>query len=147
MYIVSACLLGKNCKYDGGNNKSSAVIEFLSDKSYYAVCPEMLGGLPVPRLPVEIQKDGKTFLDREGRDCSKEFLLGARRALDESQREARRRREDIEGAILKANSPSCGYGRIYDGSFTGKLVEGNGAFAQLLTQKNIRVVTEKERLA
>lgn len=144
MYLVSACLLGENCKYDGGNNRNQAVIDFLQGKLYCPVCPESLAGLPVPRPPVEIQEDERRFIDRQGRDLTEDFLIGARRALEISLDMARQRGEAIEGAILKANSPSCGHGSIYDGSFTGTLKEGNGAFAELLEQIGIGVVTEKE---
>lgn len=143
MYLVSACLLGENCKYNGGNNENKAVFDFLQGKSYCAVCPETLGGLPAPRPPVEIQPDGR-FVDSQGRDLTDEFLMGAERALDQGLKEARRRAEPIELAILKAKSPSCGHGKIYDGSFSGRLVDGNGAFADLLDQIGVEVITEKE---
>lgn len=144
MYVISKCLLGHNCKYDGGNNKNEEVIEFCRTHSYIAVCPETAGGLPAPRRAAEIR--GECVIDREGRDLTHNFREGAYTCFLACLQEAVARGELIEGAILKANSPSCGYGEIYDGTFSGKLKEGNGIFAQILENDKIRIITEKEKI-
>lgn len=142
MYIVSRCLLGEDCKYNGGNNFSRSVKDFLKDKEYCLVCPEVMGGLPVPRPPAEIQKDG-TVINTEGADVTSNFVRGAEEAWKEAL-SAAVSEDNIEGAILKAKSPSCGKGKIYDGTFSGVLTEGDGYFAALLRKKGIKVITEKE---
>ena len=138
MYIVSACLLGDNVKYNGGNNRNEAVIRFLEDKEYILVCPETAGGLKAPRDPAE--RIGDRILDKAGRDLTEAFNKGARRCwemvLDKTAP------EEIEGAILKARSPSCGSGMIYDGTFSGVTAEGDGVFAALLKSMGIPVYSE-----
>ena len=129
MYIISACLLGSNCKYNGGNNMNDRVTEFCKGKSYCTACPEGISGLPTPRPPAERQ--GERIIDKAGKDVTKEFMEGAKNSLSHVISEAEKRGETIEGAILKANSPSCGSGRIYDGTFTGNLVDGDGCFAAM----------------
>ena len=138
MYIISACLLGQEVKYSGGSNAHERVIAFAGTHECVAVCPETLGGLASPRPPAE--RVGEKVLDREGRDVTAAFLAGAERALAQALAAG----EEIEGAILKANSPSCGRGAIYDGTFTGRKVEGNGVFAQLLLDRGIPVFTEED---
>ena len=142
MYIVSACLLGNNCKYSGGNNRNEAVRAFLAEHTCSIVCPELAARLPMPRPPAERQ--GEKVIDREGRDLTQAFRAGAILSWNRAQREAEKAGEPIEGAILKANSPSCGSGMIYDGSFSGTLVPGDGVFAALLKENDIKVITEKE---
>ena len=142
MYLVSACLLGQDTKYNGGNNRNEAVIEFAEKHSVFPVCPESRGGLPVPRPPAE--RVGDRVINREGEDVTGMFLAGARSSLAIALSEAERRGEKIEGAILKANSPSCGSGLIYDGSFTGTTVRGDGCFTELLKELGIKVRSEKE---
>ncbi len=132
LWIVSACLLGKNCKYNGKNNFSQEVVDFLSDKTYIAVCPEVAGGLSIPRTPCE--KRGNFILDKNGMDRTKEFYQGAMRS----------KIQNATHAILKAKSPSCGKGKIYDGTFSGTLTEGNGVFAELCIKSGITVFTEEE---
>lgn len=144
MFIISRCLLGENCKYNGGNNRNEKVIGFCEKHSYMTVCPESAGNLPCPRPPAE--KQGNRIVDKDGRDVTSNFLQGAQRCFRACVEEARRRGETPEGAILKANSPSCGYGAIYDGTFTGTLTEGNGVFAQILEDNNIEIITEKETI-
>lgn len=138
MYIVSACLLGENVKYSGGNNYSETVCRFLEDKEFYPVCPEVAGGLSVPRTPCE--RLGDRVVNKLGEDVTREFLEGAR--LTEESVLRRYALEDIEGAILKANSPSCGYGTIHDGTFTGPLIERDGVFGERLRALGIRVYNE-----
>lgn len=142
MVIVSSCLLGKNCKYDGGNNKNQRVISFVDGKNYVEICPECLGNLPIPRVPSE-QRDGRVY-SKTGEDVTENFVNGAKKAVDIAQTKAKELGEDIELAILKSKSPSCGVGEIYDGSFTKKLVGGNGIFAQRLIDQGVKTITEKE---
>jgi uncharacterized protein YbbK (DUF523 family) len=142
MYIISSCLLGNNCKYNGGNNLNEQVQAFCAGHSWFAVCPETAGGLKSPRPPAE-HIDGR-IVDKEGKDLTEAFQRGARISLELAEAEARRRNETIEGAVLKARSPSCGSGRIYDGTFSGKLVPGDGCLVELLREKEIKVISEKE---
>ncbi len=141
MFLISGCLLGYNCKYNGGNNRCEAVKAFAETESFFAVCPETAGGLPVPRPPAE-QRDGSVF-DKDGQDVTYAFVRGSRESMLLSEKEAKRRGERIEGAVLKARSPSCGCGEIYDGTFSGKTRAGNGIFAEMLTAKGIPVFTEE----
>ena len=138
MYIVSACLLGENVKYSGGNNYTQAVVDFLKDKEYVPVCPEFTGGLPIPRYPCE--RLGDRVINTQGEDLTEAFHTGAVRCLEMVLE--RCTLEDIEGAILKARSPSCGSGVIYDGTFQGIKIPGDGVFSELLKSKGIRVMTE-----
>lgn len=140
MYIISACLLGHNCKYNGGNNRHPGVLRFADRHSFCTVCPESMGGLMAPREPAERIAD--KVMSRSGEDWSEAFLRGACHALRLGLEEAERRGEPLEGAILKANSPSCGYGRIYDGTFSGTLKDGDGCFAELLRKRDLPIVTE-----
>ncbi|MBR3755472.1 MAG: DUF523 domain-containing protein [Firmicutes bacterium] len=142
MYLISGCLLGHNCKYNGGNNYNQDVIDFVSCHSCFSVCPEGISGLPTPRPPAEYV--GDRVIDKEGKDVTDFFVKGAEVSLEEAMAEAARRGERIEGAILKANSPSCGSGHIYDGSFSGTLIPGNGCFTKLLLDQDIKVISEKE---
>jgi len=133
---VSACLLGENCKYSGGNNRNEAVLEFIKKKEVIPVCPEVAGGLPIPRVPVELVKG--VAINREGVNVDKEFHLGVERMLE------RLAEEDIDLIILQPRSPSCGTKQIYDGTFTGTLVEGQGMFAKALIEKGYKVVEPDE---
>lgn len=142
MYIVSSCLIGIKCKYSGGDNKSEEVINFLADRNYIAVCPEVLGGLPVPRVPAEISEN--RVINREGRDVTAEFKAGAEKALEIALTEAERAGESIEAAIFQERSPSCGCGQVYDGKFSGRLVEGDGIAVQLFKKSGIRVLNKHE---
>lgn len=130
--MVSACLLGENCKYDGGNNYSEKVAMFLKGHEAVPVCPEVLGGLPVPRVPSEIV-DG-IVMSREGRNVDGEFRLGARLALEKAIE------EEVELVILQSRSPSCGAKQVYDGKFSGRKIEGQGVFAKLLRKNGFAVV-------
>ena len=137
-YAVSSCLLGENCKYSGGNNKNEELLAFLADKEVISICPEVLGGLPTPRACAEIQ--GERVVNTEGRDVSEAFRKGAEEAI----RIIREFGADL--VITQPRSPSCGKGIIYDGSFTGTLIKGNGIFVQLLEQSGITVKTCEEFL-
>lgn len=145
MYIVSRCLLGENCKYNGANNLSEDVVQFCKSHTFTSVCPETCGGLKAPRDPAEIVRSENGFfrvIDASGKDLTENFLSGAEKELDNSIRTAEKMDESIEGAILKANSPSCGAGKVYDGSFSRTLVEGDGIFAGRLRELGIEIANE-----
>ncbi len=140
IYAVSDCLLGTDCKYNGKNNLNPAVTEFLKDKSYVPICPETYGGLPCPRDPSEIiLKDGELrVVSSAGKDVTAEFIKGAEISLEKI------RKAGCTHAILKSKSPSCGVGKIYDGTFSGKLIFGNGIAAEMLLREGIICITEKD---
>ena len=136
--LVSACLLGENCKYNGGNNYNPAVVEFVKGKEVLAVCPEMMAGMGCPRTPIEIV-DG-VLTDREG-NCVDAAMRGAvAEAMD------RIRGEEICCAVLQSRSPTCGVNAVYDGSFSGKLIPGSGIFAQALKAAGINVMDAEDLL-
>ena len=136
MILVSACLLGKNCKYTGGNNRNGAVIAFLEGKEYIPFCPEQAGGLPTPRLPSEIRGDG--VVNSQGEDVTAAFLLGAARALEVCEASG------ADLAILKEGSPSCGVHLVYDGTFSGRKIDGMGMTARRLREAGIAVMSEND---
>ena len=129
---VSACLLGENCKYNGGNNYSKKVADFIKGHQVIGVCPELSGGLPVPREPAEIV-DG-VVRTKDGASVDEAFRLGAEAAMKIIEE------NDIELVILQSRSPSCGTKTIYDGTFSGKLITGKGVFAQMLAERNFKTV-------
>ena len=126
---VSACLLGHNCKYSGGNNRSQKVLDYIEGHEVIPVCPEVSGGMPVPRVPVEL-KDGKA-INRDGEDVTEFFQSGVEKTMKKLDGET------IDLAILQSRSPSCGCKQVYDGSFTKTLIEGKGMFAQALAAAGI----------
>ena len=132
---ISACLLGAPVRYDGGSKPVSEVLELAEKVDVVRVCPETASGLPVPRPPAE-QLGGRVLL-ADGRDVTAEFDLGAQRSLDAV------RRSPVRLAVLKAKSPSCGVGLVYDGTYSGRLVPGQGVFAARLEREGICVVTEE----
>ena len=136
--LISACLLGTNCKYNGGNNALPP--ERLADLEerfrLVPVCPEQAGGLPTPRLPSE--RRGERVVNRAGEDVTEAFCRGAELALETALREGCRL------ALLKERSPSCGSGRIYDGSFTGTVIPGDGVTAEMLKKSGLTVCSETE---
>lgn len=134
--LVSACLMGENCKYNGGNNYSEKLARLAETNEIIPVCPEVLGGLPVPRTPAEIV-NGKV-VNKNGVSVDAEFRLGALRALEIA------RKRPVDYAVLQSRSPSCGCRQIYDGSFTGKRMEGKGVFAQLLSENGYSLVDIEE---
>lgn len=149
MFIVSSCLIGNNCKYNGGNNYNEDVVEFCRNHEVILVCPETSGGLKAPRMPAEQQyikaSDGNLeirVIDKKGNDLTDNFHKGAVVSLELALKQADELGEEIEGAILKANSPSCGSDHIYDGTFTGTLTSGDGIFANLLKKRGIPVMSE-----
>ena len=127
---VSACLLGENCKYNGGNNESKKLKDYVEGHTVVPVCPEVMGGLPTPRDPAEII--GGVVRQKSGRSVDEEFRAGARAALKKIKDAG------AELAILHSRSPSCGVKEIYDGTFTGHLVKGKGVFAAMLEEEGIR---------
>ena len=139
MLIVSKCLAGVPCRYDGKDNLVPEIKAIVERGEAVAVCPEVLGGLPTPRVPSEIQPDGRV-LSKQGEDVTAQFVSGAARAMTLC------RAHGCTGAILKARSPSCGKGVVYDGSFTGKRVPGSGVFVKMLLDAGIPVMTEEEYL-
>ena len=130
--MVSSCLLGENCKYNGGNNLNEKVLEYIKGHEVISVCPEVMGGLPIPRIPAEIVDDVVTAKD--GRNVDGEFRKGAKEALKivmENQ---------VDLVILQSRSPSCGTKEIYDGSFSGKRIAGQGVFAKMLIENEFQVI-------
>lgn len=134
--LVSACLLGKNCKYNGCNNLNQSVLEFIEGHEVIGVCPEQLGGLSTPRLPAEIVAGVVT--NKAGISVDAEFRKGAQEAL------AAALENKVDLAILQSRSPSCGVKEIYDGSFSGKKIKGKGVFARLLTMHGIKVLDAED---
>ena len=149
--LVSSCLLGEDVKYDGTNSSialnpkfsfssKELFMDILCENEIYSFCPEVAGGLPIPRIPAEIVKNDKPFIvkNEEGIDVTMNFLLGAKKALDICKE------ENIKIALLKANSPSCGNINIYDGTFTNNLTDGQGLTARLLKDNEIEVFNETQ---
>jgi purine nucleoside phosphorylase len=129
---VSACLLGENCKYNGGNNYSEKVRDYINGHEVIPVCPEVLGGLSIPREPAEIV-NGIVSL-KDGTSVDKEFREGARTALETVKE------QNVDIVILQSRSPSCGVNAIYDGSFSGRIIPGQGIFADLLRRNGIKAI-------
>lgn len=136
MILVSACLLGENCKYNGGNNENACVKAYLKDKEYKMICPETMGGLKSPRLPAEIQ-NGKVFL-KDGTDVTEHFLQGAETVCRIAESCG------ADCAILKEGSPSCGCNLVYDGTFSGRKISGQGIAAKALLNMGISVKSEQD---
>ncbi len=134
--LVSACLLGENCKYNSGNNYSSAVAEFVRGKEILPICPELMAGMGCPRTPIEIV-DG-VLMDRDGKNVDTAMRKAVARVLEQI------RQEEIQCAILQSRSPTCGVNQVYDGSFSGKLIPGTGIFAQALKEAGYRVIDAED---
>lgn len=134
--IVSACLLGCNCRYKGDNCKNEELLELSKKHTLIPVCPEQMGGLPTPRDPGEIQ--GEKVISSVGKDITYEYNKGAETALYIAKTTG------ADVAVLKANSPSCGKGVIYDGTFSGNKTAGDGVTVKLFKENNIKVFTEDE---
>lgn len=137
-YLVSACLAGIHSRYNGDRKALDAVVELIVRGEALPVCPEQLGGLPTPRPPCEIQ--GGRVVNKEGVDQTEEFTLGAEETLRLAKLFGAAR------AVLKAGSPSCGSGEIYDGSFSGKRIPGDGICAAILKKAGVEVITEDDFL-
>jgi uncharacterized protein YbbK (DUF523 family) len=144
--LVSACLAGINCRYDGKSKLNKKIKKLVEEGKAICICPEELGGLSTPRLPSEIKNaTGEEVLDskarvynKEGTDVTKRFIDGAKRTLDIAKK------YKIKKAILKTKSAACGTGEVYDGSFNNKLREGNGVTCACLLRNGIKVVSEKD---
>ena len=134
--MVSACLAGVNCKYNGGNNRSEKILRLMADNEVITVCPEQMGGLPTPRVPSEI-KDG-IVTARDGRIVDREFRTGASKCLEIAIRER------PELIVLQSRSPSCGVKQRYDGSFTGTLISGAGVTAGLLMENSFKCIDAED---
>lgn len=134
--LVSACLLGVNCKYSGSNNNVEGIIKQMENVTLIPICPEQLGGLTTPRPPAEINEEASIF-SKEGNDVTRQFKLGAEETLKIAKM------YNCEYAILKERSPSCGSNQVYDGSFTGKVKQGEGIAASLLKRNGIKVYSEE----
>ena len=140
--LVSACLCGKDCKWDGGNNRNQKLLDYMESMKgkaeFHEVCPEQMGGLSTPRLASEIRVEDRCVVNTAGEDVTKEFELGAELALQVAKEYG------CTLAILKERSPSCGCHGIYDGTFSKKIVDGMGKTAELLTKNGIKVIGESE---
>ncbi len=136
MKLCSACLLGIECRYDGKSGLNEKVIKLAKREILVPVCPEQLGGLPTPREPIEL-RDGKA-ITKSGKDVTEKLKRGAQQVLKLVKLFG------IKEAIMKQGSPSCGCGRIYDGSFSGTLVEGDGVTAALLKKNGVKVISDEE---
>ncbi len=140
-YIVSACLAGDKCRYDGNTNRVDMITDLVENGSAFPLCPELLGGLTVPRPRCEMKRrdDGSIeIVGEDNRFYTEDFIRGASAALEIAKM------KNITHAVLKSKSPSCGCGLIYDGTFTGKLVDGNGITAELFLKSGITIFTEEE---
>ena len=136
MKIVSACLAGIKCRWDGQAKPCQEVIDLVKQGKAIPVCPEQLGGLSTPRTPAE-QKEDRVFT-KTGEDVTAQFEKGAKEALKIALL------TNCDEAIIKSKSPSCGSGKVYDGTFSGKLVDGDGVFAKILKKNNIKVSSEND---
>ena len=134
--LVSACLLGENCKYSGGNNRNERVLRYVEGHEVIRVCPEMLGGLSCPRKPVEWV--GDRVMTKEGDNCTEAFRLGVQKAL------ALIADKHIDLAILQSRSPTCGVKQIYDGTFSGTRIPGQGALARALREQGILLMDAED---
>lgn len=134
-YVVSACLAGECCRYDGKPQPNEMVMQLVAQGQALPLCPELLGALPVPRTPCERKQGGVFGVD--GSDCSAAFVAGAEEALRQAKEQG------CTAAILKARSPSCGSGTIYDGTFSHRMVPGDGVFVELLRREGFAIFSEE----
>ena len=134
--LVSACLLGENCKYNGGNNYNAAVAEYVQGKDILTICPEMMAGMGCPRTPIEIVDS--VLMDRDGNNVDAAMREAVAKAMKLI------RKEDIQCAVLQSRSPTCGVNQVYDGSFSGKLIEGSGVLAQALKAAGYQVIDAED---
>ncbi|QMS84590.1 DUF523 domain-containing protein [Candidatus Xianfuyuplasma coldseepsis] len=136
MYLISACLIGEQVKYDGNDNFHEVAKQLVDHNLAIPVCPEVLGGMTVPRIPSEIV--GDSVFSKTGEDVTHFFMNGAQKTLKIAKE------NHVTIAILQARSPSCGSKQVYDGTFSGRLIEGQGITTSLLEQHGIRVITIEE---
>ena len=130
--LVSGCLLGEDCKYNGGNNYNPRVVEFLKDKEVISICPEIMAGMGCPRNPIEIV-DG-VLTDCHGKNVDSLIRKSVMEIME------RIRDEEIQCAVLQSRSPTCGVNQVYDGTFSGKLIPGSGIFAKSLMDAGYLVI-------
>ncbi len=142
MILVSACLVGLNCKYNGKNNYNEKIFELVKEGKAIPICPEQLGGLTTPRKPSEIKyiNGERRVINIDGVDVTEEYEKGAKEVLELAKK------LNVTKVILKDRSPACGKGKIYDGTFTGNLKDDNGILADLLIKNNIEVISLEEYL-
>lgn len=146
MIIVSSCLAGVNCRYDGESREAEMIRKLVHERKAIPLCPEVMGGRPIPRDPCEITGGtaddvlaGRAkVVDKNGKDVTAEMVEGAKYVL------AAAKRMNVTAFILKTKSPSCGKGKIYDGTFSGTLIDGNGILTALLMKEGIKVYTEED---
>ena len=141
MYLISACLCGVNCKYNGANNYNEKCNELFISGKAVLICPEQLGGLTTPRVPSELQANAEgngKVITKEGLDVTKEFIKGAKEVVEIAKK------LPISAAILKEGSPSCGVNFVYDGSFNGNKVKGKGITTEMLNEIGIKTLSEKD---
>lgn len=124
---VSACLFGVNCKYNGGNSLNQDLVDSLRGFDVVLVCPELAGGFPCPHPPIELR--GERVIDSTGLDVTETAQRGVERCVEQTA--------DCSAAVLKRRSPTCGVHQVYDGTFTGRLVEGSGLFARAAQERGI----------
>ena len=136
MILISACLTGINCKYNGQNNYNEKALQLLKKGEAIPICPEQLGGLQTPRHPAEIKtiNNKRYVFNNKNEDVTDAFVKGANEVLKLAKE------LKIEKVVLQSRSPSCGVGKIYDGNFEGKLINGNGILAQMLIDNGIEVI-------
>ena len=134
--LVSACLLGRNCKYNGGNNFDPKVAEFVKGRDVIEVCPEELAGLGIPRVPMEIVKG--VLINKDGVNIDGQVRRAIQTILD------RLEGENVECAILKSRSPTCGVKEVYDGTFSGTKISGMGVLAQALKNAGYHVIDAED---
>lgn len=140
MIFVSACLVGINCKYSGGNNYNEKVFNLVKEGKAIPVCPEQLGGLTTPRNSAEIKvvNNNTYVVDKEGNDFTVQFEKGAKEVINLAKK------LNITKIILQPRSPSCGVGKVYSGNFDGKLIDGNGILADLCIKNGIKVINSED---
>jgi uncharacterized protein YbbK (DUF523 family) len=144
MILVSACLAGVRCRHDGSHKLVDKIQKLIATRKAIPLCPEIMGGRPIPRPPTEIVGgtgddviSGRAkILDKEGNDVTAEVMDGAKEFVKSVKR------MEIKAVILKSKSPSCGYGKIYDGTFSGTLKDGNGVVAAMLEREGIKIYNE-----
>lgn len=130
--LVSACLLGDNCKYNGGNNYSQKLMDFIKGHEIFKICPEVMGGLSIPRKPAEIVNG--IVVNKDGISVDEQYKKGAQLVLEIALK------NQVDMAILQSRSPSCGVNEIYDGTFSGTKITGMGVCASLLKENGIKVI-------
>lgn len=140
MILVSACLVGINCKYNGGNNYNEKIFNLVKQGKAIPICPEQLGGLQTPRNPAEVKiiNDKRYVMNNKDVDVTEKFEKGAKEVLELAKK------LNIKKAILKSRSPSCGIGKIYSGNFDKKLVDRNGILAEMLLENDIEVINSDD---